>query len=105
MHNAILKQKFSIKPNWWLWLGISVPLCVYLWQMPQDRGGELVSDWSVMMDWLRHYQLDHEFWRDVVGGLLLSFGFSLSIGWFAQFFIRLAWQAFTRKRHDTPHAA
>jgi len=105
MHNSMLKRKFSIKPNWWLWLIISVPLCIYLWQMPHDRGGYwMVSDWDYMMDWIRHYQLDREFWNKVVGGLLLSLGFSFSVGWFAQFFIRLTWQLLTHKRHDTKHA-
>lgn len=106
MHDSILNQKFSVKPNWWLWLCISVPLCIYLWQMPQDRGGgEMISDWGYFIDWIRRYQLDREFWNTVVVGLLLSLGLAFSIGWFAQFFIRLIWQLLTHRRHDKTHAA
>ena len=99
MSASIFSRKFELpKLNWWLWLGISVPVGIYLFCMPRGYYyDEEFSDWDYLLDWVRHYQLDREFWYDAFRAIIFSFGIALTLGLIMQYCITSIWHLVKRK--------
>lgn len=87
---SLLKQKMEI--NWWLWMFLSLPFGIYLFLLPYDHGDWIVSDCGFLVDWIKHYQIGSEFWRDFGSAILCDFGPPIGLGFITQALILFVWR-------------
>ena len=90
----------KLKINWWLWILLSVPWCLYNWLKPEEVKGAIYSDWSYLMDYLKqtHYAVTHDIWKFFGESFVWNCPPPLIIGWLAQYFLVMVWKKWHEKK-------
>ena len=104
LHRSLDKVR-CLRINWWLWLLLSTPPVVYSWLRPEEVKGEMWSEWEYLVSYLQRegYKVTAGIWRYFIETFIWSVVPPVVVGWLAQYFIMLAWEAWRQRR--TAHTA
>jgi hypothetical protein len=77
----------KLKINWWLWILLSVPWCIYNWLELKEGKGAVLSDWSYLTSYLKqtNYTVTHDIWNFFSESFIWNCLPPLIFGWVAQY--------------------
>jgi len=89
-----MKLHRKLKINWWLWACLSAPSVAYSLLRPhEDKAGQANSDFDRLV-----YYFTHDLWGYSREVLVWDVALPLILGWIGQYFLVMAWDAWSSKR-------